>query len=288
MRNAERFTSPFAYHGEGPFWDSRTNRLLCMDVLAGVVVAIDSGGGLHRYPVPSRAATVIRRRVHTGFVIAIEQGVVVTNDEFTTFEHIAVMECDATVRTNDGGCDPLGGFVVGTMSYDERPGCGAVYRVTSGGHGPRVLLAPVSISNGVQWSADGKRVYYIDTPTRRVDVFDFDLRTGAWSGRRTHVRIGSAEGFPDGMAIDEEDGLWVALWGAGAVNHYDRYGRLIDTVSVPGVSQVSSCAFGGDDRSTLYITTSRKDLPADHEPEAGAVFSVRTAVRGAVEGEFAG
>lgn len=288
MRNAERFTAAFAYHGEGPFWDSRTNRLLCMDVLAGTVVAIDSGGALRHYPLPSRAATVIRRRTDTGFVIATEHDVVVADDGLTTFEHLATVVHDPAVRMNDGGCDPLGGFVVGTMSYDEKADRGAVYRVTSDRQATRILLAPVSISNGVQWSADGERVYYIDTPTRRVDVFDFDLETGAWSGRRTHVRIHSSEGFPDGMTIDEEDGLWIALWGTGAVNHYDKDGRCVETITVPGVSQVSSCAFGGEDHSMLYVTTSRKDLPVGHEPDAGAVFIFQTAVRGASQAEFAG
>lgn len=288
MRGAERFTSSFAYHGEGPFWDTRSNRLLCMDVLAGNVVAIDSDGGLQRYSVPSRATTVIRHRAQTGFIMATEHGVVVTDEGFTTFESVAEVVLDPSVRTNDGGCDPLGGFVIGTMSYDERSSGGAVYRVTSECRQATTILAPVSISNGVQWSADGTHVYYIDTPTRRVDVFDFDLRTGAWSGRRTHLPVERTDGFPDGMAIDEDDGLWIALWGAGAVNHYDKDGRFVETITVPGVTQVSSCAFGGDDRTVLYITTSRKGLPTGHEPDAGAVFRVQTSVRGAAQAEFAG
>jgi sugar lactone lactonase YvrE len=102
------------------------------------------------------------------------------------------------------------------------------------------------------------------------------------------VEIDIAGGFPDGMAIDQDGGLWIALWGAGAVNHYSQNGRLVDTISVPGVSQVSSCAFGGTDGSTLYITTSRQGLPEDEQPEAGSVFAVQTSVRGAELAEFAG
>jgi sugar lactone lactonase YvrE len=257
-----------------------------MDVLAGTIVAVDSAGALRRYPVPSRAATVIRYRAHSGFVIATENGLVVADDGLTMFEPLAEVVQNPTVRTNDGGCDPLGGFVIGTMSYDEQPNGGAVYRVTPDG---RVtdILAPVSISNGMQWSADGSRVYYIDTPTRRVDVFHVDPHTGAWSDRRTHIRIDGIPGFPDGMAIDEEGGLWIAMWGAGTVVCYDNSGRYIDTITVPGVSQVSSCAFGGDQRRTLYITSSRKGLHAGTEPDAGAVFSAQTSVRGAVPAEFA-
>lgn len=287
MRNAERFTTSVAHHGEGPFWDPRSNRLMCMDVLAGTVVAVDPDGALHRYPIPSRVATVIRRRRGSGFVIGTERGLVVADDELATFEHFAEVTTDDAVRTNDGGCDPLGGFVVGTMSYDEEPGAGSVYRVTSD-HGVAKVLASVSISNGVQWSADGTKVFYIDTPTQRVDVFDVEPTTGAWSGRRAHIHTDHPAGSPDGMAIDEDDGLWIALWGAGAVVHYDRHGKLADTITVPGVSQVSSCAFGGMDGTDLFITTSRQGLDPDREPDAGAVFRVPTSVRGAAQAEFAG
>jgi sugar lactone lactonase YvrE len=287
MRLAERFTPPVAHHGEGPFWDWRSNRLFCTDVLAGIVIAIDCAGGIHRYEVPSRVATVIRRRARGGFVVATEHGLLAADESLTQFGRLTEVVGDAAVRTNDGGCDPLGGFVIGTMSYDERPNGGAVYRVAPDRRVTEVL-APVTISNGVQWSADGSRVFYIDTPTRCVDVFDVDPRTGSWLRRRTHIRIEGTQGFPDGMTIDDEDGLWIALWGGGAVNHYDKAGRLLETITVPGVSQVSSCAFGGDGCSVLYITTSRKDLPTGQEPDAGAVFSVHTAVRGAAQMEYGG
>jgi sugar lactone lactonase YvrE len=287
MREADRATVPVAYHGEGPYWDARTGRILCMDVLAGEVIAVDSSGALSRCKVPSRVATVIRRRASGGFVIATEHGLIGADDELSSFERIAHVIDDSNLRTNDGGCDPLGGFIIGTMAYDERPGGGVVYRVAPD-HQVVELLSPVSISNGVQWSADGTRVYYIDTPTRRIDVFDVDPETGAWSGRRAHIDIDDTPGYPDGMAIDEEDGLWVALWGGGAVNHYDALGRLVERINVPGVTQVSSCAFGGDRRDALYITTSRQGLPDGDEPSAGAVFALQTGSRGAVAQEFAG
>ena len=287
MRSAERLTAPVAHHGEGPFWDSLSDRLLCVDVLEGVVVAIDPGGEHARYQIPSPVATVIRGRASGGFVIATEHGIVVAQDDFSSFEQLAEVLDDPQVRTNDGGCDGFGNFIIGTMAYDERQGGGAVYRVTADGQVTEIL-SPVSISNGVQWSADGSRVFYIDTPTRAVDVFDVDPASGAWSGRRTHIRVEGTPGFPDGMAIDEDDGLWVALWGGGAVNHYDPAGRLVETIPVPGVTQVSSCAFGGHDRSTLYITTSRHGFPADREPDAGAIFAVQTDTRGAALAEFAG
>lgn len=287
MPSAERITAPVASHGEGPFWDAASSRILCMDVLAGAIVSIDARGHVSRHEVPSPVASVIRRRASGGFVIATERGIVVADDQLSVFEQIAVVTHDRGVRNNDGGCDPLGAFIVGTMGYDERPGAGAVYRVTPD-HQVVELLSPVTISNGVQWSADGARAYYVDTPTRRVDIFDVNPETGAWSGRRPHIHIDPSAGLPDGMALDEEGGIWVALWGGGAVNHYDAAGRLAETIRLPGVSRVSSCAFGGHDRRVLFITTSRMDLREDEEPDAGAVFAVATRHRGAVQSEFAG
>jgi sugar lactone lactonase YvrE len=286
-RVASQFTRPLAHHGEGPFWDRRTGRLLCMDVLAATVVGVDSDGRFDRYPVPGRAATTIRRCAGSGFVISTEHGVLIADDGLTVFEHFATVTEDPAVRTNDGGCDPSGAFVVGTMSNDELPGQGAVYRVAPD-RAVTEILAPVSISNGVQWSKDGTRVHYIDTPTRRVDIFDVDTGTGAWSGRRAYIHVDDVPGFPDGMAIDEDDGLWVAFWGGGRVNHYDAAGHFVETISVPGVSQVSSCTFGGDDGSVLYVTTSRQGLVPGQEPNAGAVYTIQTSTRGAQQAEFAG
>lgn len=240
-----------------------------------------------RRKVPSRVVTVVRRRTSGGFVVATERGLVGADEELCAFEQIAEVTDDPLVRTNDGACDPFGGFVIGTMAYDERPGQGAVYRLAPD-HRVTELLSRVSISNGVQWSADGTRVFYTDTPTRRVDVFDVDPETGAWSGRRTHISVDRTLGYPDGMAIDEEDGLWIALWGGGSVVHYDATGRFVTEIEVPGVSQVSSCTFGGERLDTLYITTSRQRLAGDQEPSAGAIFAVHTGSRGPVAAEFMG
>lgn len=258
-----------------------------MDVFAGTVVAADSVGDLQYYPVPTKVTTVIRSRSGAGFVIATESGLILADEALSEFTPLAEIIDDPSLRTNDGSCDPFGAFIIGTMAYSEEPGRGAVYRVAPDGEVSEIL-APVSISNGVQFSGDRARVFYIDTPTRRVDAFDIDPRTGAWSNRRTHINMDGAGGFPDGMAIDEDDGLWIALWGGGRVNHYDKNGRFVEAITVPGVSQVSACTFGGAERNLLYITTSRYGMRAEEEPSAGAVFVTETSVRGAEVGEFAG
>ncbi|MEZ0359011.1 SMP-30/gluconolactonase/LRE family protein [Mycobacterium sp. SA01] len=287
MLEAELFARSVAYHGEGPFWDEHTDRLLFVDALAGTVVSIDGAGNCIRHQLPSPVVTIIRRRAAGGYAVATEHGVAICDESFAICRPIAELTSDAALRTNDGGCDPLGDFIVGTMAYATTPGAGSVFRV-SADHKVSKVLDGVSISNGVQWSSDGSKVFYVDTPTRRVVAFDVDAQTGAWFGRRSHVSIRQPDAFPDGLAIDEEGGLWVALWGGGGVNHYDAAGRHVETISVPGVSQVSSCAFGSRDRGTLFITTSRQGLLAEDEPLAGSVFAVQTQSRGAPLAEFAG
>jgi len=284
---AEKLTAAVCYHGESPFWDAETGRILFMDVFAGAILSIDPSGVLTRHQTPSPVATVMRRRKAGGFVVSTRTSLMAVDDKFQSFELIADIIDHPNVRTNDGGCDPLGGFIIGTMAYDGRPGAGAVYRVAPD-HSVVTLLAPVTISNGVQWSVDGTQVYYIDTPTRRIDVFDVDPETGSWYNRRVHIKIPDADGYPDGMAIDTENGLWVALWGGGAINHYDATGRLIGKIRVPGVSQVSSCAFGGERRDVLFITTSRERLSQGSEPDAGALFALQTTSRGLRQDAFRG
>lgn len=284
---AELFARTGSYHAEGPFWDDRDNRLLFVDALAGTVVSVVDAGSITRHKVPSPVVTVIRRRTSGGYAVSTEHGIAICDEFFATYSPIAEVTSDPALRTNDGGCDPLGNFIIGTMSYTATSGAGSVWRVSTD-HCVTKALEDVSIPNGVQWSPDGSKAFFIDTPTRRVDVFDVDLGTGGWSGRRTHACIDQPHGFPDGMAIDEEGGLWVALWGAGCLNRYDLAGRHIETVAVPEVSQVSSCAFGGRNRDVLFITTSRQGLAPEAEPLAGSVFAIQTDTRGAPLAEFAG
>jgi sugar lactone lactonase YvrE len=149
-----------------------------------------------------------------------------------------------------------------------------------------VTLREVTISNGLQWNGAGDSVFYADTPTSRIDRFDFDPASGAFTRRRIFAEIAGG-GYPDGMAIDEEEGIWVALWGGSAVHRYDSGGRLDLVVEVP-VSNVTACAFGGPELRTLFITTSRQGLGPAAEPDAGAVFRYDASVRGAPQHAFAG
>ena len=285
MGSAIQVTESCTHHGEGPFWDARRGTLLFVDMLAGVVVAWDTRGPVRRHPVGS-VACVVRARARGGYVLGVERGLAFASDDFGTVETLPAAFADDAIRMNDGGCDPQGRFYCGSMAYAMTPGAGTLYRLNPDRTVDRVLTG-VGISNGLQWSRDGSTVYYSDTATGRVDSFDFDPETGAFSGRRPFVEVVGRQGAPDGLAIDEEDGLWVALWGGGAVHRYDAAGRLSEVVELP-VPKVTACAFGGDDLRTLFITTSRDGLAAGELPAAGAVLSARAGVPGATPHAFVG
>jgi len=285
---AERVTAPVTWHGEGPFWDDAGQRLLIVDMLAGAVVDLASFEHPQRYDVGSAVAAVIRRRRDGGFIVATEHGFSLFDERFTLVRRLADLLDDPAIRLNEGGCDPAGRFFIGSMAYEQTSGAAAVYRLDPDGS-TRTVLAGVTISNGLQWSPDGALAYYIDTPTRRVDVFDVDPADGSLHDRRPFVRLDDdVTGDPDGMTIDAEGGLWVALWGGGAVQRFDASGALTEVVDVPGVTHTSAAAFGGPDLDTLYITSSRQHLADDAEPEAGAVFAARPGVRGTVLPAYAG
>lgn len=285
MITASKLTEPCTEHGEGPFWDTVNGRLLVVDMLRGAVVTLDSSGVVGRYELGGVAATVRARR-GGGFVLASERGFQLFSPDFVADGAEVAAFDDPLLRMNDGGCDPQGRFYCGTMAYAETPGAGSLYRLDPDLSVQRVLDG-VTISNGLQWHADGQHVYYNDTPTGRIDLFDFEPDTGRFSARRSFVDVAPGSGLPDGMAIDEAGGVWIALWGGSAVYRYDEKGQLSERIELP-VRQVTACTFGGPDATTLYITTSRLGLGADAEPEAGALFAAEVGIRGATQYAFAG
>lgn len=193
----------------------------------------------------------------------------------------------AASRFNDAKCDAAGRLWVGTMALDSTQGRHALYRVDARGIFEQ-MLDGVTISNGLGWSPDNTRLYYVDTPTRRVDQFDFDLATGAIANRRPLATFGEGEGKPDGLTIDVEGHLWVALWEGSCVwRLHGRTGERLARIELP-VSRVTSCTFGGEDLRTLFITTAAPDPAAQaREPDAGSIFRCETPVGGFPATRFA-
>jgi len=258
---AEPVTEPVAYHGEGPVWSERWAGLRWVDMLAGDVLSLSREGEVLRRHV-GKVAAALRPRRGGGAVIAVERSFALEAPD-GALEHLPEVWADAGVRMNDGGCDPDGRFYCGSMAYDERPGAGSLYRLDPDGHVHRVLDG-VTISNGIDWSPDGRLAYYNDTPTGRVAVFDYDVEAGLTS-MRTFVEIPSEDGYPDGLTVDAEGGVWVALYAGGAVRRYTPEGKLDAVVAVP-VAKPTACTFG--ERGALFITTSREGLQPGEDPLA--------------------
>ncbi|MBI4891487.1 MAG: SMP-30/gluconolactonase/LRE family protein [Acidobacteria bacterium] len=267
--------------GEGPVWDGEQERLIWVDIMAGRIRAYRPGAGevgSWEMGEPVGAA-VLRKR--GGFLAAAQSGFW-TVDEATGAK-VKVAEyagACAKIRMNDGKADAQGRFWAGTMAFDMRPGAGALYRMSGGS--VETMVEGVTISNGLDWTPDGRGMYYVDTMTGRVDLFDFDGETGRISRRRPFVTIEEGVGYPDGMTVDAAGNVWLALWGGWSVRCYSPAGELLGVVKV-AASQTSSCAFGGKDLDELYITSARGGLSEEalsKEPSAGSLFVAKVGGKG--------
>ncbi|TFC57122.1 SMP-30/gluconolactonase/LRE family protein [Cryobacterium sp. TMB1-7] len=280
---AEQLTDPITFHGEGPVFAQSWGGLRLVDLFAGDVLSLAADGTVTRRHVDSIAAA-LRPRVGGGAVIALERGFAL-EDADGTLTRLPEVWADPSVRMNDGGGAPDGSFFCGSMAYDQRTGAGSLYRLAPDGS-VELALAGVTISNGLAWSPDGSLAYYNDTPTGRIGVFDWAPETGL-TGLRPFVDIPSADGYPDGLTVDSEGGVWVALYAGGAVRRYSPEGTLDEVIEV-AAQRVTACTFGGDDLHRLYITTSREGLAPGEDPLAGSVFTVTPGVAGLAEAPFAG
>jgi len=283
MTRAEQRTDPVAYHGEGPVWSSSWGGLRWVDMMAGDVLSLESDGAVSRRHV-DRIAAVVRPRLSGGAVLAIERGFALEEPDGTV-TRLGDLWGDDEVRMNEGGCDPEGRFYAGSMAYDQRPGAGRLYRLDAD-RAVTVVLEGVTISNGLDWSPDGALAYYVDTPTHQISLFDYD-RESCLTGRRVFVEIPADRGGPDGLCVDEQGGVWVALFGGGAVHRYTAAGTLDEIVEVPA-RQVTACTFGGPGLDQLFITTSRENLDPGDDPLAGALFGFDPGVTGLPVRPFAG
>ena len=278
---AEQITAPVAYHAEGPAWSESWGGLRWVDMLAGDVLSLAPDGSVERRHVASVAAAVRPRR-RGGAVLGIERGFALEDPDGTITPLEELWSADRGVRMNEGGCDPDGRFYCGSMAYDKRPGAAELHRLDPDGSA-RVVLDGLTISNGIEWSPDGSLAYYNDTDMGRTDVFDYDADRGL-TGRRAFAET---HGRPDGLTVDAEGGVWIAVVDGGRVLRYTPEGALEAVVELP-VTKVTACTFGGSRLDELFVTTSREDLDESAEPQAGSLFRVLPGVRGLPVREFAG
>ena len=276
--------------GEAPHWDERSRTLLFVDWTGGMVFRYDqSGARLGSFSVGQEVGAVVPRR-DGGLVLAVRDGIAVVTESGEGFELTAPIERDIPGnRMNDAKCDPAGRLLAGTMAFDLSPHSAALYCVEPDWSFERIV-PDVTQSNGIAWGPGGSRMYFIDSATHGVDVFDYDVGTGSASNRRRLVTIDPAHGIPDGMAADDKGNLWVACFGGAAVRCYSPAGALLDEIFFP-VTQVTSCAFGGSGLADLYVTSAAYRLSADQlkkEPHAGATFICRPGAEGRPASSFAG
>ncbi len=249
----ERLPAPPAQLGESPCWDAAAAALYWVDINASRIHRLDGGGRLETWQLGQPASALALRR-GGGLVAAAGDAFLALDPATGATARLATVDHGRDgVRLNDGACDQAGRMYAGSMAADETPGAGALYRLDPDRSVHR-LLTGVGISNGIGWSPDNRLMYYVDSLTRQLDVFDYDPATGAIGGRRVLAGVGRGTGLPDGLAVDADGGIWVAVWGEGAVHRYSAAGELTEVIEVPAAN-VTCCAFGGPDLRTLYITT---------------------------------
>ena len=278
--------------GEGAIWDARRQLLCWIDILEGRVHFFNPTNGDTRTIMVGQSIGSIVPRASGGYILALEDGFAALNSDSgkLTLLHDPESHLPGN-RFNDAKCDPAGRFWAGTMAKAQRePGAGSLYRMDTD-LSVRRMLTDVTVSNGISWSVDRETMYFTDSSTRTVSAFDFDVATGEISNRRDVIRFTKEDGFPDGITIDSEDMLWIAHWAGGRVSRWHpSMSKMLQTIAVPA-TQVTSCAFGGADLATLYITTARTGLDSPQlatQPLAGGLFAVRPGARGIAAFEFAG
>jgi sugar lactone lactonase YvrE len=274
--------------GEGPRWDAASATLLWVDIPGHRVHRYDPASGRDAEELVPGLVSLALPRSRGGAVIGLPDGLHVLDGERSPLLVPIGAERTGT-RTNDGACDAAGRLWVGTMALDEASPLGGLYRVGADLSLTAVLTGTV-ISNGLGWSPAGDRFYFIDSPTRRVVVFDFDPATGALEGRRRFAAVEVGGAVPDGLAVDADGGVWVALHGGWGLRRYASDGELAAIVDLP-VARVTSCCFGGPDLRDLYVTTRREGLSAGElaaQPLAGALLRLDAGVPGLPTHAFAG
>jgi sugar lactone lactonase YvrE len=286
--DAELVAGPFADFGEGPLWDADRGQWWWTDIPGSVVHRFDPRTGEDTAIPVERTVGTLAPRASGGLVVAARGGFGSLAEDGRIELIAAVNDDDPGMRMNDGKCDSAGRFYAASMAFAATPGAGALLRLDPDGSVHEVESG-VTIGNGLAWTADARTFYYVDTPCAGVDVFAVDPATGDLSDKRRLVDIDTSLGHPDGMCIDDEGALWVALWGGSAVHRYSPDGELLGTIELP-VTNVTCPAFGGDGYDELYITTAapRHSGSDANEPLGGALFRVRPGVTGPPPNPFRG
>lgn len=291
MLEAELMLDAKVLLGEGPWWNARTQRLYWVDIEGCAVHVFDPATGNDRKIDVGQMVGCVVGRSSGDLLVALQHGFYNLGLETEALELIVDPESDLPEnRFNDGKCDSRGRLWAGTTRVKHDLQVGSLYRMDADLSVHR-QLDRVWISNGLAWSLDDRTMYFIDSPTSQVVAFDFDADAGTIRNQRRVIEIPQGGGSPDGMTIDEEGMLWVALWdGWRVIRVNPANGAIIDEIRMP-VARPTSCMFGGAHLDELYITTASTRMPAEElakQPLAGGLFRCLPGVKGLAAVAFAG
>ena len=300
ISNPELVLDACADLGEGPAWDARNSWLYWIDIRLGHVHIFNPKDGTDRHFDVGELLGCLAPTRSGGLVLALRSGFALLNSPLSKFEEFGegtgvglrhLINPEPALpgnRFNDGKCDPAGRFLAGSMDNAEVEASGSLYALDPDGS-VKTLLTGTRIPNGLTWSPDYRTFYYIDTPTRTVMAYDYDLATSMIDNPCPAISVPPELGWPDGMTSDGEGMLWVAMWGGARLTRWDPgTGRLLAQIPFPALN-VSSCCFGGPHLTDLYVTSARKDMTAEQVakyPLSGGLFRIRTDIRGLPTFEF--
>ena len=279
---------------EGICWDEDSGMLYWIDLLENKIFAFNDGKNTLKIIDTGQNTGCIRVRERGGLIAGLQNGIYFVDIESGRLTLITDPENDRKDnRFNDGSCDCKGRFWAGTMSKALDSGAGdltprgALYCMETDFSVKR-KISPVTISNGLGFSPDNSTMYYIDSPTNEVAAYDYHSGTAEIGNKRAAVKVAEETGMPDGLTVDSEGMLWVAMWRGGAVVRYDPAdGREIGRIELP-VKSVTATAFGGENMDDLFITTARIETDLNKYPDAGGIFRVRVGVKGRPAYKFKG
>jgi L-arabinonolactonase len=278
--------------GEGPLWDAEAQALYWVDIPNCRVCRFYPATGEHECFDVDRRVTALGLRASGGLIMTVAKGFAFWDPQTQALDVVSVPEEleNPPVRFNDGAVDRKGRFWAGTMNEsDPAAADGCLYRLDPDGVCHRIETG-FTISNGIGWSPDNRKMYFTDSSRHIILVYDYDLATGAITHRRPFVQVPEEQGVPDGLTVDSEGFVWSAHWGGWRVTRYDPHGAVDRVVRLPA-QNVTSCAFGGENLDELYITTAQfglSEAEKKNQPLAGDLFRASVEIRGMEEPRFAG
>ena len=268
--------------GESPLWHAERKSCFWADIENGVLYEYNwVQQTTHSWKFNYRLTLVLQGKGNQ-LILALDAKIARFDLGTEKTEWLADVETGTESRCNDGACDTFGRLWVGTMHLEHKYESGALYCIDNNLKVHK-KLNNTTISNGIAWPLDNKRLYFIDSPTQVVQSFIFEEKTGEIIFEKNVISISNEMGSPDGMAIDEEGMLWIAHWGGFGIYRWNpRNGELVEKIEVP-VPQVSSCAFVGENLDYLMITTARENMKEEElkkYPDSGNVFCVKAGIKG--------